>query len=85
MIKMNINKMNREQLKFLLEMNNNTLESLRIGLQNWRNTTINCNVETGEMTQEEFARAWEEAQEQSKLRIDEIEKENSEIYERLQA
>ena len=85
MIKMNINKMNREQLKFLLEMNNNTLESLRIGLQNWRNTMIQSHVETGEMSQEEFEEKWKEAQEQSKLRIDEIEKENSEIYERLQA
>ena len=51
MIKMNINKMNNEQLKFLLEMNNNTLESLRIGLQNWRNAMIH------EMIQEEFAEA----------------------------
>lgn len=81
---MNINKMNNDQLKFLLEMNNNTLESLRIGLQNWRNTTINCNVETGEMTQEEFDKAWKEAQEQNQLRVNDIMKENSEIYEKLQ-
>ena len=82
---MNINKMNREQLKFLLEMNNNTLESLRIGLQNWRNTTIQTQVETGEMTQEEFDKSWEEAQKQNQLRVNDIEKENAEIYERLQA
>ena len=75
---MNINKMNNEQLKFLMEMNDNTLESLRIGLQNWRNAMIH------EMTQEEFAEAWERAQEQNQLRVNEIEKENSEIYKKLQ-
>ena len=78
MIKMNINKMNNEQLKFLMEMNDNTLESLRIGLQNWRNAMIH------EMAQEEFAEAWERAQEQNQLRVNEIEKENSEIYKKLQ-
>ena len=76
---MNINKMNNEQLKFLMEMNDNTLESLRIGLQNWRNAMIH------EMTQEEFAQAWEQAQEQNQLRVNEIVKENSEIYKKLQA
>ena len=75
---MNINKMNNDQLKSLLEMNNNTLESIRIGLQNWRNAMIH------EMTQEEFNKAWKDAQEQNQLRINDIEKENSEIYKKLQ-
>lgn len=76
---MNISKMNREQLKFLLEINNNTLESLRIELQNWRNAMIH------EMTEEGFAQAWEEVQAQNQLRVNEIVKENSEIYKKLQA
>ena len=81
---MNIEKMNDDQLRFVLEMNNSTLESIRIGLQNWRNTMLNCHVETGEMSLLEFNEKWDEAQIHSQLRINDIEKENSEIYAKLQ-
>ena len=81
---MNIEKVNNDQLKFVLEMNNNTLESIRIGLQNRRNAMLNNHVETGEMSLLEFNEKWDEAQIHSQLRINDIEKENSEIYAKLQ-
>ena len=81
---MNIEKMSNDQLRFVLEMNNSTLDSIKIGLQNWRNTMLNCHVETGEMSLLEFNEKFDEAQIHSQLRINDIEKENSEIYAKLQ-
>ena len=81
---MNISKMNNDQLKFALEVNNNTLHSLRIGIQNWRNAMLNNHVETGEMTLLEFNKQWDAAQKQSQARIAEIEAENYEIAKLLQ-
>ena len=76
--------LNRNQLKYLLEMNNHTLDSIQIGLKNWRNAMIQSHVETGEMTIDEFNTAWENTQKQAQLRINDIEKENGEIYKKLQ-
>ena len=75
--------LNKNQLKYILEMNNHTLDSIRIGLKNWRNAMIQSHVETGEMTVDEFNTAWANAQKQAQLRINDIEKENGEIYEKL--
>ena len=76
--------LNKNQLKYLLEMNNHTLDSIQIGLKNWRNAMIQSHVETGEMTIDEFNTAWANTQKQSQLRINDIEKENGEIYKKLQ-
>ena len=75
--------LNKNQLKYILEMNNHTLDSIQIGLKNWRNAMVQSHVETGEMTIDEFNTAWENTQKQAQLRINDIEKENGEIYEKL--
>ena len=80
----NLDKKNKNQLKYLLEMNNHTLDSIQIGLKNWRNAMIQLHVETGEMTIDEFNTSWANTQEQAQLRINDIEKENGEIYKKLQ-
>lgn len=76
--------LNKNQLKYLLEMNNHTLISIQIGLKNWRNAMIQSHVETGEMTIDEFNTSWANTQKQARLRINDIEKENGEIYKKLQ-
>lgn len=80
----NLGKKNNNQLKCLLEMNNHTLESIQMGLNNWRNAMIQSHVETGKMTIDEFNTAWENTQKQAQLRINDMEKENGAIYKKLQ-
>lgn len=75
--------MTRDQLKWQLQNNNHTLESIRIAKQNWRNAIFKIEVETGKMTLLEFNEKWDEAQKHYHPRINEIKKENSKINELL--
>ena len=76
---MNLEKMDRNQLKWLLDSNMHTLRSIEIGMKNWRNAMLNCHVETGEMSQKEFNEKWEITRKQNRARIADIDHENYQI------